>query len=224
MRRTRITRHCSHGAAALQVVAVLLQLQMKRLQDPAEHGVVLILGANEWQRALLKAELQRLCPELSPGHSPDRHPGQRGRQQARQRHTAGNKGTDQDIAQGTVESPSRGAAGTSCTAQVAASANPDSHIPAVHHTAAGTAGTGAASVAAAVAVAAPPAASAAVSASEAAPARAAPGAAAAPAPERVMEGGIPAALPVDISNEVTSQDRMLLYATRYGLGIWFHRV
>lgn len=47
-----------------QVVAVLLQLQLRRLQDPAEQGVVLILGANEWQRALLKSELLRICPEL----------------------------------------------------------------------------------------------------------------------------------------------------------------
>ena len=49
------------------MVAVLLQLQMRRLQDPNEHGVVLILGANEWQRTLLKAELLRICPELRPG-------------------------------------------------------------------------------------------------------------------------------------------------------------
>lgn len=46
------------------MVAVLLQLQLRRLQDPAEQGVVLILGANEWQRALLKSELLRICPEL----------------------------------------------------------------------------------------------------------------------------------------------------------------
>ena len=35
-------------------------------------GVVLILGASDWQRAMLRSELVRLCPQLDPGAKPSR--------------------------------------------------------------------------------------------------------------------------------------------------------
>ena len=40
-------------------------------------GVVLILGASDWQRAMLRAELVRLCPQLDPGAKPLRRGGRK---------------------------------------------------------------------------------------------------------------------------------------------------
>lgn len=48
-----------------QAVAVMLQLHIRRLQDPAESGIVLVLGCTDWQRNMLRAELRRLIPELA---------------------------------------------------------------------------------------------------------------------------------------------------------------
>jgi hypothetical protein len=48
-----------------QVVAVMLQLHIRRLQDPTESGIVLVLGCMDWQRDMLRAELRRLIPELA---------------------------------------------------------------------------------------------------------------------------------------------------------------
>ena len=48
-----------------QVVAVMLQLHIRRLQDPTESGIVLVLGCTDWQRDMLRAELRRLIPELA---------------------------------------------------------------------------------------------------------------------------------------------------------------
>ena len=42
----------------------MLQLHIRRLQDPAERGIVLLLGASDWQRVMLREELTRLVPEL----------------------------------------------------------------------------------------------------------------------------------------------------------------
>ncbi len=64
------------------MAAVLLQLHIRRREDPDERGVVLVLGCNDWQRDLLRQELLRLMPELrdsppgslSPYHE---HPGNR---------------------------------------------------------------------------------------------------------------------------------------------------
>jgi hypothetical protein len=48
-----------------QAVAVMLQLHIRRLQDPAESGIVLVLGCTDWQRDMLRAELRRLIPQLA---------------------------------------------------------------------------------------------------------------------------------------------------------------
>ncbi len=47
-----------------QVAAVLLQLHIRRREDPDEAGVLLILGCTDWQRDLLRQELLRMMPEL----------------------------------------------------------------------------------------------------------------------------------------------------------------
>ena len=47
-----------------QVAAVLLQLHIRRREDPDERGIVLVLGCTDWQRDLLRQELLRLMPEL----------------------------------------------------------------------------------------------------------------------------------------------------------------
>lgn len=49
----------------VQVVAVMLQLHIRRLQDPSESGIVLVLGCTDWQRDMLRDELRRLIPELA---------------------------------------------------------------------------------------------------------------------------------------------------------------
>lgn len=50
------------GIGLHQVVAVLLRLQDARLRDPAQRGVVLVLGASAWQRDALRRELARIDP------------------------------------------------------------------------------------------------------------------------------------------------------------------
>jgi hypothetical protein len=42
----------------------MLQLHIRRLEDPAESGIVLVLGCTDWQRDMLRAELRRLIPQL----------------------------------------------------------------------------------------------------------------------------------------------------------------
>lgn len=44
----------------------------------ANAGLVLVLGASDWQRTMLRAELVRLCPQLDPGAKPSRRGGGRG--------------------------------------------------------------------------------------------------------------------------------------------------
>lgn len=46
-------------------VAVLLRLQMERLRDPEQHGVVLVLGSTDWQRQMVTKELLRMDPALA---------------------------------------------------------------------------------------------------------------------------------------------------------------
>jgi hypothetical protein len=46
----------------LRVVSLAVCLFLE--QDPAEHGVVLVLGCTEWQRKLLKKEIARTYPEV----------------------------------------------------------------------------------------------------------------------------------------------------------------
>ena len=50
------------GVGLHQVVAVLLRLQGARLRQPAQRGVVLVLGASAWQRDALRRELARIDP------------------------------------------------------------------------------------------------------------------------------------------------------------------
>jgi hypothetical protein len=48
------------GLTWQKVAAVLLRLQMERRRDPAQRGVMLVLGCKEWQRSMLKEELLRM--------------------------------------------------------------------------------------------------------------------------------------------------------------------
>ena len=48
----------------------------------ASAGVVLVLGASDWQRTMLRAELVRLCPQLDPGAKSSRRGGRKARQPA----------------------------------------------------------------------------------------------------------------------------------------------
>lgn len=57
-----------------QQVAVLLRLQMERLKDSAESGVVLILGSTDWQRQMIYKELIRIDPHLSEEASEEAGP------------------------------------------------------------------------------------------------------------------------------------------------------
>ena len=57
-------------------------------QQLANAGLVLVLGASDWQRAMLRAELVRLCPQLDPGAKPSRRGGGR-----RARQPVGDAGT-----------------------------------------------------------------------------------------------------------------------------------
>lgn len=43
------------------VVAVIVRLQLERLRDPSEHGAILVVGCHDWQRRVLRAELERLA-------------------------------------------------------------------------------------------------------------------------------------------------------------------
>lgn len=64
----KATPECAASECSLcmaQVVAVMLQLHIRRLQDPTESGIVLVLGCTDWQRDMLRAELRRLIPELA---------------------------------------------------------------------------------------------------------------------------------------------------------------
>lgn len=45
-------------------MAVLLRIQIQRLTNPDEHGVVLILSATEWQKQMIVSEMLRLDPGL----------------------------------------------------------------------------------------------------------------------------------------------------------------
>jgi hypothetical protein len=65
---TKAAPKCAASERSLcmaQVVAVMLQLHIRRLQDPTESGIVLVLGCTDWQRDMLRAELRRLIPELA---------------------------------------------------------------------------------------------------------------------------------------------------------------
>lgn len=43
------------------MVAVIVRLQLERLRDPSEHGAILVVGCHDWQRRVLRAELERLA-------------------------------------------------------------------------------------------------------------------------------------------------------------------
>ena len=45
-------------------MAVLLRLQMERLRDPEQSGVLLVLGSMDWQRQMVIKELVRMDPML----------------------------------------------------------------------------------------------------------------------------------------------------------------
>ena len=49
----------------------MLRLQMERLRKPEEHGVVLILSASDWQKAMITNELIRMDPSLAPPSDSD---------------------------------------------------------------------------------------------------------------------------------------------------------
>ena len=44
----------------------MLRIQMERLRDPHESGVMLILGSTDWQRLMIYKELLRIDPQLGP--------------------------------------------------------------------------------------------------------------------------------------------------------------
>jgi hypothetical protein len=50
------------GLGLHQVVAVFLRLQHVRCRDPAQQGVLLVLGCSPWQRDAIRRELRRVDP------------------------------------------------------------------------------------------------------------------------------------------------------------------
>ena len=56
----------ANGLTWQKISAVLLRVQIERRRDPAQRGVLLVLGCRDWQRSTLKDELARLDPQLLP--------------------------------------------------------------------------------------------------------------------------------------------------------------
>ena len=54
----------ANGLTWQKICAVLLRVQIERRRDPAQRGVLLVLGCRDWQRSTLKGELGRLDPQL----------------------------------------------------------------------------------------------------------------------------------------------------------------
>ena len=54
----------ANGLTWQKISAVLLRVQIERRRDPAQRGVLLVLGCRDWQRSTLKDELARLDPQL----------------------------------------------------------------------------------------------------------------------------------------------------------------
>lgn len=59
----------ANGLTWQKLCAVLLRLQIERRRDPAQRGVLLVLGCRDWQRSTLKDELARLDPDLVPRYA-----------------------------------------------------------------------------------------------------------------------------------------------------------
>ena len=60
----------ANGLTWQKISAVLLRVQIERRRDPAQRGVLLVLGCRDWQRSTLKDELARLDPQLLPRSLP----------------------------------------------------------------------------------------------------------------------------------------------------------
>lgn len=60
----------ANGLTWQKICAVLLRVQIERRRDPAQRGVLLVLGCRDWQRSTLKDELARLDPQLLPRSFP----------------------------------------------------------------------------------------------------------------------------------------------------------
>lgn len=175
-----------------QVVAVMLQLHIRRLQDPTESGIVLVLGCSDWQSEMLHDELTRLVPELAHGIAS----------------SAGSPGQGAARA-GRSDSDRAGAGGGSLAASLASAAAAVS--AADDRAAAGDLAAAAAAAGGAAAAAAVRDTGSTVAPEDAAAA----GGTAPPASQGRMRGGIAPALPVQISNEISAQERAELYRTRW---------
>ena len=66
-------------------MAVLLRLQMERLRDPEQSGVLLVLGSMDWQRQMVIKELVRMEPTLQPAAQEDTGPSTSSTIEVRQR-------------------------------------------------------------------------------------------------------------------------------------------
>ncbi len=167
-----------------QVVAVMLQLHIRRLQDPTESGIVLVLGAADWQRDMLRAELRRLMPELAHHESGA----------AEGRNTVSRSDSGRGIGIGSLAALLAAAAAGGAGSATAAGSPAPSQPAATPATAASAAAAERSQLAGAV----PP-----IEPHEA------------PPPAESVSGGIPPAMPVEISNEISAQERVELYRTRF---------
>ena len=161
----------------------MLQLQIKRLQEPGESGIVLVLGCSDWQRDMLNDELRRLIPELAPGSGSGLMATRAGRSDS------GRAGSGGGSLAASLASAA--AAATGDTHAVAAADELAVRTGAATETGPGGAATPAGAAAEAAGGAAPP------------------------VGHGRTRSGIAPELPVEISNEISAQERAELYRTRY---------